>query len=102
MKKFILYVGLNDQNTRHQEISTLDAYKMATNIFVEITGGATITEAHGIYTHDDGTIVTETTLRCEIFGSDTATIEKVAQLLKTAFNQESIAIEEIETNSRFF
>lgn len=101
-KKFILYVGLNDKDTKHQEVSTLDAYKVATNIFIKINGGATISEAQGIYTHEDGTIVTETTLRCEIFNSDTASIEKAAQFLKDAFNQESIAIEEIETNSKFF
>lgn len=102
MKKFILYVGLNDQVTKRQEVTTLDAYKIATNIFVATTGGATITEAMGVYTHDDGTIVTESTLRCEIFGGDVATIEKAAKQLKTALNQESIAIEEVETNSRFF
>lgn len=102
MKKFILYVGLNDQVTKRQEITTLDAYKVATNIFVEYTGGATISEARGIYTHDDGTIVTETTLRCEIFGANAEQIEKAASQLKIALNQESIAIEEVETNSRFF
>lgn len=102
MKKFILYVGLNDQVTKRQEITTLDAYKVATNIFVEYTGGATISEARGIYTHDDGTIVTEITLRCEIFGANTEQIEKAASQLKVALNQESIAIEEVETNSRFF
>lgn len=102
MKKFILYVGLNDQETKQQEITTVDAYKVATNIFVATTGGATITEARGVYTHDDGTIVVENTLRCEIFGATTEQIEKAAKQLKTALNQESIAIEEIETNSRFF
>lgn len=102
MKKFILYVGLNDQNTKQQEVTTLDAYKIATNIFIEYVGGATITEARGIYTHEDGSVVAETTLRCEIFGANTEQIEKAASQLKIALNQESIAIEEIETNSRFF
>lgn len=102
MKKFIIYCGLNDQVTKKQEITTLDAYKIATNIFVKTTGGATITEAMGVYTHDDGTIVTESTLRCEIFDADIATIEKAASQLKTALNQESVVIEQIETNSKFF
>lgn len=102
MKKFIIYCGLNDQVTKKQEITTLDAYKIATNIFVKTTGGATITEAMGVYTHDDGTIVTESTLRCEIFDCDIATIENAAKQLKTALNQESVVIEQIETNSKFF
>ena len=102
MTKFIIYCGLNDQNTKNQEISTIDAYKIASNIFVKTTGGATITEAVGVYTHDDGTIVTESTLRCEIFGADVATVESAAKALKTALNQESVVIEQVETNSKFF
>ena len=102
MKKFILYVGLNDKDTKRQEVATLDAYKIATNIFIEYTGGATITEAKGIYTHDDGVIVVENTLRCEIFDTTTEQIEKAASQLKTIFNQKSIAIEEVEVNSRMF
>lgn len=47
MKKFTLYVGLLDQGSKHQEISTLDAFKMATNLFRQHTGGATISEARG-------------------------------------------------------
>ncbi len=34
MIKFNLYVGLNDKNTKRQEISTLEAYKLITNIIV--------------------------------------------------------------------
>ena len=101
MQKFIIYVGLNDKDTKNQEITTLDAYKVATNIFVEYTGGATISEARGIYTHDDGTIVTEITLRCEIFGANTEQIKSAVEQIKIALNQESVAVEEIETNSIF-
>ena len=28
MEKFILYVGLNDKDTKRQEIATLEAYKV--------------------------------------------------------------------------
>lgn len=99
MTKFILYVGLNDKETKNQEISTLDAYKIATNIFVQYTGGATISEACGIYTHDDGTIVTETTLRCEILFATIEQIKNAVEQIKIALNQESVAVEEVETNS---
>lgn len=99
MTKFILYVGLNDKETKNQEISTLDAYKIATNIFVQYTGGATISEAHGIYTHDDGTIVTEITLRCEILFATIEQIKNAVEQIKIALNQESVAVEEVETNS---
>ena len=102
MKKFILYVGLNDQKSKQQEITTLDAFKLATNIFIECTGGATITEARGVYTHEDGTIISEATLRCEIFDADDEQIKRAASQLKVAFNQEYIAIETAEINSILF
>lgn len=102
MKKVTMYVGLNDKDTKKQEIATLEAYKVATNIFCEYTGGATIYEGSGIYTHNDGTIVTEKTLVCIIFSDDMEAIKKAASALKVAFNQEAIAIESCETNSIFF
>lgn len=102
MKKFTMYVGLNDKDTKKQEIATLEAYKVATNIFCEYTGGATIYEGSGIYTHNDGTIITEKTLVCIVFSEDPEAIKKAASALKIAFNQEAIAIESTETNSFFF
>lgn len=38
MKKFTLFVGLNDKDSKIQEISTIDAYKKMMNYF----NGATI------------------------------------------------------------
>lgn len=102
MKKFTMYVGLNDKDTKKQKIATLEAYKVATNIFCEYTGGATIYEGSGIYTHNDGTIINEKTLVCIVFSEDPEAIKKAASALKIAFNQEAIAIESTETNSFFF
>ena len=102
MKKFIMCVGLLDKDTKNQEINTLDAFKVASNIFAEITGGATITEGRGVYTHEDGTVVIEPTLVCTIYGGVIEQIKKAADLLKTALNQESVAIEETESNSMFY
>lgn len=102
MKKFTICVGLFDKDTKRQEVNTLDAYKIASNFFVKHTGGATIMEGRGIYTHENGEIVVEPTLICMVYGSTVAQIELVSALLKDAFNQESVAIEESEVNSRFF
>lgn len=63
--KFTLFVGLNDKDSKKQEISTLNAYKIVYNLIASDFGGGTISEATGIYKHDDGTIVTEITLRIE-------------------------------------
>ena len=103
MDKYTIYLGLNDKDTKKQEIGIIDAYKVATNIFCEITGGATIYESKGIYTHNDGTIVIENTFVCIVFCDDSGKIEKAAAALKTAFNQESVIVEkETKAESYFF
>lgn len=97
MKKYNLYVGLNDKDSKRQEISTLDAYKVMMNYF----DGATITEATGFYKHDDGTLIIEKSLKVEIldFNDDFNLKASVADL-KKLFNQESIAVQIEEVNSQ--
>lgn len=99
--KIIVFLGLNDQKTKKQEISTLDAYKIASNLLVDIIGFGTITEATGIYTHEDGTIVQETTLRIEVSDIAIEPMKRLAIALKQAFNQESVAFEVVQTDFSF-
>ena len=101
MKKFICYVGLNDQNTKKQEVSTLDAFKILSNIACSTVGYGTITEAHGVYTHDDGTVIDEVTLRCEFSGCELEKVKAFAIAAKNALNQESIGFEVVESNFSF-
>ena len=100
MKKYTLYIGLNDKDTHAQEITTLDAYKVVSNILTAI-GGATITEGRGIYTHDDGTIVQETTLVCMIFAAPEESVRDAILQIKSALNQESVAMEIADVTSMF-
>ena len=102
MTKTTLYIGLCDKETKAQEITTVDAYKIATNIFAKTTGGATIYEGVGVYTHDNGEIVQEATLICVVYGSEMETILKAADQLKVVLNQESVVIETTESNSMFY
>lgn len=102
MKKYVMCVGLLDKDTKTQEINTLDAFKVVSNIFAQTTGGATITEGRGVYTHHDGTVVVEVTLVCTIYGADIEQIREAADAIKVALNQESVAIEESESNSSFY
>lgn len=103
MKKTTLFIGLNDKDSKRQEIPTLEAYKVIANICAHEIGGATITEGTGVYTHEDGTVVVETTLVCQIFGvsSDAEEIKSAIKQIKSALNQESIAVEDTETKSAF-
>jgi hypothetical protein len=93
MEKFTLYLGLNDKDTKTQKIATLEAYKIVTNLLAADFGGGTIYEAQGIYKHDDGTVVTETTLRIEILFATRAQVLDLIATLKKLFNQESVALQ---------
>ena len=100
MKKITLYVGLNDKDSKVQEVSTLDAYKMVSNI---IGVGSTITEGRGIYKHDDGTVVFEVSLVVEILDLDNTFdkgwVKNKVEQIKTTLNQESVAVQYQEVDS---
>ena len=99
MKKFTLYMGLNDKDLKVQVISTIEAYKVVSNILAKDFGGGTIFEAQGIYTHDNGAIVFEKTLRIEILFAEEPQIKALVAELKKIFNQESIAVQVEDINS---
>ena len=98
MTKTTLYIGLNDKDTKKQEVNTTEAIKLLTNMLTDI-GGATIYEATGIYTHDDGKIVIENTLRVELIGIEENIILNKIKVLKLLFNQESIIKQTEEINT---
>lgn len=90
MNKTTLYIGLNDKDTKRQEIETLEASKIVTRLLVDLCGGGTIYNATGIYTHDNGEIVIENTLRVEIIEADPDAVLTVCRRIKTALNQETV------------
>lgn len=93
MEKFILYLGLNDKDTKKQEINTIEAYKIVNNVVNNYCDGATIYECQGIYKHDNGTIVFEKTLKIELMFVDRLTVVSLVKDLKEIFNQESIVLQ---------
>ena len=95
MKRYTLYLGLNDKDTKQQKIATIEAYKIVENLIANNFNGATIFDANGIYKHNDNTIIIKNTLRIEILEFDDSIIEQIKTLvdtLKVIFNQESIAV----------
>lgn len=101
MKKVTLYVGLNDKDTKVQEIDTLEATKIATKVITTYADGGTIFNASGIYRHEDGTIVIENTLKIELIEPTTEAVQAIVNTLKVAFNQESIIKQTDVINSEF-
>lgn len=99
MKKFTLYIGLNDKDTKKQEITTKNARQLINYILLNFVDGATITQSEGIYKHTDNETVIENTFKIELLFVEEKTVKKIVEMLKEALNQESIAvqIEEIES-----
>lgn len=102
IKKFTLYLGLNDKDSKQQEIATVEAYKIVSNLISSDFDGGTIFEAKGIYKHEDGQIVTETTLRIELLFTEAVKVKALCDTLKKLFNQESIAVQEEVINSELW
>jgi len=102
MDKYILYVGLNDKDTKTQKIDTLSAYNLTNNILLNYVEGATVTQSKGIYKHNNGNVVIENTLIIELLFTDKQTVETIAKELKIALNQESIAIQKQTIESYLF
>jgi len=101
MIKYTLYVGLNDKETKRQNVETVEACKIARNIILKYTDGATIYNAVGFYTHSDGTVTIENTLRIELFGTAPDALMIIIETLKAVFNQETIIKETQEIHSEY-
>lgn len=103
MEKYTLYVGLNDKDSKVQEIQTLEAYKVIQKIlYNNNVEGATIFEAVGIYKHEDKTFVTENTLRIELMFIDKQTVKSIVDSIKILLNQESVAVQYEIVNSELW
>lgn len=104
--KATIFIGLNDKESKLQEISTLEAAKFLQREIVKEFEGGTISEATGIYRHQDGSgFVVENTLKVEIlfFGSSKEEARRAVipfiNRVKDFLNQETAALqlEEIES-----
>lgn len=97
LMQYSLFIGLNDKDTKKQEVSTSKAIELVSNV---IAGGS-ISTIHGVYTHEDGTKVKENTLKVDILYSDDATVRMYANNIKSLLNQESVMISKEFINGMF-
>ena len=101
MNKYTLYIGLNDKETKRQQLDNLEASKIVQNILTDLTGGGTIYNATGVYKHHDGTVIIENTLRVEIVAAALEAVHAAINVIKTALNQESIILQTERVESVF-
>lgn len=102
--KHTFFIGLNDKDSKLQEVNTIDAARIVERVFVAHgADGATISGARGVYKHADGTIVCEETVMVQVFEfGDPIDVKGICGDLKKMLNQESIAVESTETNSALY
>lgn len=97
-----LYIGLNDKDTKQQELSNLDAKaEISAILFRYCPDGFTLQECQGMYKHDDGIVVCENTIKVILLGYNMSMIYEIIEDLKRKLNQECIAVERIETYVKF-
>lgn len=107
MKKYTFFLGLKDKDTKDYSKwwdDCLFLCKGLVETFVcEQLWGGTVSEARGVFMHEDGTEITEDSLRIETLGfsDDVQKYINFAKFLKEKFNQESVLMEVSEVEASF-
>lgn len=100
--KYTMYIGLNDQDTYTQQISTEEAQKMVANIALQYVDGFTQTTAMGAYKDEKGVVTYEKSL---VFSFSYASEEQMQNIMNDVLeelNQNSILIEKENVNYDFY
>ena len=99
VKLYDFYKDNNIKDSKIQEISTIEAYKIVNRVLEDCT----IVEGKGKYTHTDGTITTEATLIVTVFDFDNKfNIKDACDKLKLILNQEAIAVSVENIDSQLY
>ena len=85
-----VYVGLNDQLTKKQEIETEKALIDVSEYLANHFEGATVYNGIGVYKHNDGTVVRENSLIIELVFVDDNMVNEMINHFRVIFNQESV------------
>ena len=97
-----LYIGLNDKDTKQQELTNLDAKAEISTILLKyFPNGFTLQECQGMYKHISGTVVCENTIKVILFDYNIGLVLDAVEDLKLKLNQECIAVEHIKTTVNF-
>ena len=101
MKKITLSIGMNDKDTKKQEIDDKKFIQVIQDNVIPLGGATIIPGCVGVYTHDDGQVVVEKSVQVVFYGADQEAVKETARRLCRLLNQESIAYEETEFISHF-
>lgn len=87
---YTLCIGLNDQDTNTQLISTDDARELVNEICLKYVDGFTGSPAWGAWTDENGEMVNEQTLVYTFHGTTRENVVAIMDEVLTALNQSSI------------
>ena len=94
-KKFTLFLGLFDKDSKTQKINTLESYRILKNLLISTGFDTTV-----IHKHENGSVLIEPSFKIEITDFDGIEIRPLIEKLKAVFNQESVVVqEEVKTVS---
>lgn len=92
--KYNIYIGLNDKDSKKQEVSTRIAKEEVIRILTNNNiNGLTMYKVNGVFKHKTGKIVFEKSLKVELLEVEEEEVIKSIEELKKALNQESILLE---------
>lgn len=102
MIKYNIYIGLNDKDSKKQEVSTRRAKEEVIKILnANNITGLTLYEVTGVFKHEDGTLTFEKSLKVELLEVEEEEVLKSIKELKNALNQESILLEKEKKEVNF-
>lgn len=87
-EKYIVYLGLNDKDTKKQERTTKDCIQLLKSIVSNYFYGATISSAIGYFEGKP-----EKSIRIELLYTNEKTVLNFATDLRDIFNQQSVLVE---------
>lgn len=101
MEKITVFVGLNDRDSKKQEVSFSTAISLLSQYIAQAVGVGTLSEAAGVYTHDNGETVQERTIKAEFYVEDREPVMEFVRFAKSILNQESVAVEVSKPSIQF-
>ena len=98
-KNYSLYLGLNDKDSKKQLLTVAESESILNDYLLNRAGvyGATVENVKGVYTHENGDVVVENTLKITLCYISKKQVLKIASDLKELFNQESIMIQKLSS-----
>ncbi len=97
--RYIIYVGLNDGDSRRQEFETERLKRVLYNVCKNYSVSFSVADMAGGYFLDNGQFIQENSMQISLIGSTREITEEISADICAFFNQESVLIVHDEVDS---